>query len=387
MTTAVDELWEGTKVSVNYATTDGGYYCETLNREPFHADEIVQIEERMRQMVSANDPLERKDVSLSEAQDIFAERGDSDKVQLLDNRSKDDLTLYILRERPDYYFGYMVPSTGYLKTFRLIHQAEGFILQYPRRDSPNELKPMRSFNKLGIIFHQADEWMTRLGISNIGQLNHLVQNNTISELIMVTEALHEQRVAATALEIYRKWSESGVRVVLIAGPTSSGKTTFSKRLAIQLLALGLRPFTLEMDHYFVDRELTPLDDEGNCDFEALEAVNLSLFNQHLKRLLAGHKVQLPHFNFHTGKSEPGSTAQLDEKQIIIIEGIHGMNPDLVPEIPPDAIFRVYVSVMAQLNIDSHNRVPTTDVRLLRRIVRDARSRGYDATDTLNIWGL
>jgi len=384
MVTAIDELWPGTQVSIEHAIRDGGFYCELKNRPPFTEDELQQLDSKMHEIVAANDPIEKRTVPLSEAQKLFQERGDEDKVRLLEYRLRDDLTLYRLRERDDYYFGYMVPSTCYLALFKLIKDEAAFVLQYPRSENPHILKPVTLYEKLSSVFKQADEWLEKLAIEDIGRLNRLVDTDSIQEIILVAEALHEQNIASIATQICEQ-HEQGVRIVLIAGPSSSGKTTFAKRLAIQLLAHGLRPFTIEMDNYFVNRENTPRDANGNYDFESIHALERALLNDHLLRLMQGAEVQLPKFDFHSGQRKPGPIARLQDKQIIILEGIHGLNPELVPQIPTETIFRVYVSALTQLNIDMHNRIPTTDVRLLRRIVRDAYNRGYTATETLLRW--
>ena len=306
-------------------------------------------------------------------------------MRLLEQRTRNDLTLYGLRGREDYYYGYMLPSTGFMRYFQLLGVEGGFILQYPRKESPAELNQINGYSKLGAVFKQADDWLDRMDVEDIGQLNRIVRENRVHELILVAEALHEQQAARIAGEIRRQHVEKGVQIVLIAGPSSSGKTTFSKRLAIQLFAHGLRPFTLELDNYFVNRELTPRDENGEYDFEALGAINRMLFNEHLLKLVAGDPVRLPRFDFLNGQSVAGVKAQLTNNQIIVVEGIHGLNPELVPAIPPDKIYRVYVSALTQLNTDNHNRIPTTDVRLLRRIVRDAQHRGYNATETIKRW--
>jgi len=387
MTTAASELWPGCRVSVRYAVPDGGYYCTRLDADPFTEAELEQLADRMREIVASDDPISKRTVPLEEAAALFAERHEDDKVRLLEQRSRQHLTLYTLRGWSDYYYGYMLPSTGHLHLFRLIDVEKGFILQYPRRESVNELLTLEAYNKLSQVFNQADDWLRRMDVEDVGRLNRIVKDqNRIHELILVAEALHEQHIAQIAHDISQKHQHQGVRLVLIAGPSSSGKTTFAKRLAIQLLAHGLRPFTLELDNYFVDRERTPRDEDGDYNFEALEAINLPLFNEQLLRLIRGQTVTLPRFDFLTGKSLPGRQARLQENQLIVIEGIHGLNPRLVPQIPEEMIYRVYVSALTQLNIDGHNRVPTTDVRLLRRIVRDADHRGYSATQTLERWG-
>jgi len=385
MATAVNEVMPGTLVSVKYSVPDGGFFCEVEHRPPFSPAELKRIEDHMREIVAANAPIIKRSLPLDEIKHIFEERGEVDKVRLLQYRAKQTLTVYSLRGRTDYYYGYMVPSTGYLNTFKLADVEDGFILQYPLQDAPADLSPIETYSKLRVIFREADRWLERMYVEDIGRLNQAINSGRIQELILVAEALHERNVASIASDIGEQSEKRGVRLVLIAGPSSAGKTTFAKRLAIQLLAVGLRPFTLELDNYFVDREKTPLDEHGNYDFEALAAVDLPLFNQHLLKLMNGEQVQLPNFDFKLGKRVPGRLAQLHRNQIIILEGIHGLNPGLVPDIPSDKVFRVYVSALTQLNIDSQNRVPTTDVRLLRRIVRDATHRGYTATDTLDRW--
>ncbi len=386
LTTVAHELWPDCRISVRYAVPDGGFYCTRLCLDPFTPHELELLEQRMCQVVEEDAPITKRVVPLEEAEALFKSRNEADKLRLLEQRDRPELVLYRLRGHDDYYYGYMLPSTGLLKYFRLIWVREGFILQYPRTETPTQLRPLRAYDKLSHVFHQTDEWLDRMEVQDIGKLNRIVRDhNRLHELVLVAEALHEQNIAHIAGEICRANQDRGVRLVLIAGPTSSGKTTFSKRLAIQILAHGLKTFTLELDNYFVDRDLTPLDENGEYDFEALGAVNLELFNAHLLKLFNNEPVQLPRFDFHTGKSVPGLSVQLNKKQIVIIEGIHGMNPALVPHIPAERLYRVYVSALTQLNVDAHNRVTTTDVRMLRRIVRDARRRNYSATETLLRW--
>ncbi len=385
LTTAINELWEGTEVNVSYAVPDGGFYCILPKRAAFSDDDLQRLQAHMREIVAADDPITKKVVPLEEAIKLFEARGDDDKVRLLEQRTRMVLTLYTLRGRSDYYYGYMVPSTRYLKTFALVKSEGGFILQYPHSADPTIIRPIQPYQKIGAVFAQSEDWLKKLGVEDIGRLNRIVRNDRIQELILVAEALHERRIGEIAGEIGEQHHSQGVRLVLIAGPSSSGKTTFSKRLAIQLLAYGLRPFTLELDNYFIDRDLTPRDAEGNFDFEALEAINRTRFNDDLIKLIAGSELTLPRFDFLIGRSVAGRTAQLNENQIIIIEGIHGLNPQLVTRVPPEQIYRIYVSALTGLNVDYHNRVSTTDVRLMRRIARDAATRGYSATDTIVRW--
>jgi uridine kinase len=277
----------------------------------------------------------------------------------------------------------MVPSAGYLKYFRLLRWEEGFILQFPRRHQPTRLQEPVRYPQLKRVFREYGKWLRLLETENVGGLNRAIQRGRIREIVLVSEALHEQVIATIAQQIVAR--QSDVRLVAIAGPSSSGKTTFSKRLAVQLLAHGIRPFALELDNYFVNREDTPRDANGEFNFEALEALDLAHFNEQLQGLMAGEEVQIPKFNFFTGRREPGEVVRLQPGQIIIIEGIHGLNPELVYSISDEHLFRIYVSALTQLNLDRHNRVPTTDTRLIRRIVRDARTRGYSAMETLHRW--
>jgi len=257
------------------------------------------------------------------------------------------------------------------------------VLRFPRRHAPDSLSPMPSYPQLLATFRQYSEWLQTLGIQSVGALNDAVNEGRINEVILVSEALHAQQISRIATTIRDKKDE--VRVILIAGPSSSGKTTFAKRLTIQLLAEGISPFPLEMDNYFVNRADTPLDEEGNFDFEHLDAVNRELLNEHIQRLIAGEKVQLRQYNFHSGTNEPGDEIQLDPGQMIILEGIHGLNPKLLEGFPPEQTSRIYVSCLTQLNLDRHNRISTTDTRELRRILRDARDRGYTAQQTIGNW--
>lgn len=385
MTTAAEELFPGVKVSVRYSIPEGGFYCKLINHAPFTQDELQALDARMRLIVEANEPVAKRIVPLEEATALFTSREEDDKIRLLEQRTRNSLTLYGLRGREDYYYGYMLPSTGYMRYFQLVGVNGGFILQYPQKENPTLVKPINTLSKIVSVFRQADEWLERMDVEDIGQLNRIVREDRAHELILVAEALHEQRIAHIAHEIGGQHESKGVQLVLIAGPSSSGKTTFAKRLAIQLFAHGLRPYTVELDNYFVDRELTPKDANGEYDFESIQAINRDLFNDQLLQMMAGSKVQLPLFDFIKGKSVAGLKVQLSTNQIIIIEGIHGLNPELVPAIPADKIYRVYVSALTQLNTDNHNRISTTDVRLLRRIARDAQHRGYTATDTIMRW--
>ena len=384
LVTAVHELYPGATVYVDHSLTFGGYFCQVQGREPFSAEELARVEAKMREIVATNEPILKTRVPLNDAIALFEARGDDDKVRLLNRRRKSYLTLYRLRGFRDYFHGYMVPSTGYLSVFSLQAYPPGFILRFPRTNPPMQLQPMVDYPKLVSVFREYGEWMSLMGIHDVGCLNDVIASEKMREVVLVAEALHEQRLARIAEEIASRQGQ--VRLVLIAGPSSSGKTTFSKRLGIQLLANGLRPFSLELDNYFVDREKTPRDEQGQYDYESLAALDVPLFNSDLLRLHNGEEVTLPRYNFRTGLRETGDRVRLQPDHVIIVEGIHGLNPNLVPDIPPEVSYRIYVSALTQLNIDKHNRVPTTDTRMIRRIVRDASYRGYSAQQTIDRWG-
>ncbi|MGB7095240.1 MAG: nucleoside kinase [Anaerolineales bacterium] len=380
---AFEDLIPEGSIAIDHSVSSGGYFCQVADREPLSDEEVSRLEQRMHDLVTEDLPLSRSVVTLQEALDYFQAKGQDDKVQLLSFRRKDYVTLYQLNNCHDYHHGYMVPSTGYLQWFGLVPASQGFTLRFPRRHRPTELLPLPDYSKLLDTFLQYGSWLRHLGISSAGALNDAIYTGRIREVILVSEALHEQRVADIADEVAANMDRT--RLVFIAGPSSSGKTTFAKRLTIQLLAHGISPFSFEMDNYFVERQHTPLDENGEFDFESLQALDLPLLTNDLQHLIAGKNIQMPNYNFVSGQRELGEVVQLEPGQIIIVEGIHGLNPELLPEIPPDQTFRVFVSALTQLNLDRHNRVSTTDTRLLRRIVRDARERGYSALETINRW--
>jgi uridine kinase len=383
MITAISELFPDIQVEVDHSVPFGGYFCRLMNRANFTPAELAAVEARMYAIAAEDAPIEKERVPVEEALALFEGRGEQDKVRLLSRRRKDYLVLYRLHDFRDYFHGYMVPRTSYLCYFALHPAHRGFILQYPRRHQPTQLLPYVDYPHLQAVFQEYGDWLRLLEVENVGSLNEAVETGRIREVILVSEALHEERIAHVAGEIADQHEQ--VRVVLIAGPSASGKTTFSKRLSVQLLAHGLQPFPLAMDDYFVDRERTPRDEHGQYDFESLQALDLRLFNEQLQALLEGQEVTLPRFDFQNGVRREGETVRLGADHIILVEGIHGLNPDLVSSIPRQRTFRIYVSALTQLNIDRHNRVPTTDTRLIRRIVRDAATRGYTAEETLERW--
>ena len=378
---AFADLFPTGKLTIDHSLSSGGFYCQVTGRGELLQDELDALKVHMKKLVDEDHPYERKEIPAQEAIDYFNKLGYDDKVRLFAYRKKDYVTLYSLNGQMDYMHGYMVPSTGYLRWFDLNLINGGFTIQFPRRHAPTNLEPMGNYPKLINTFRQYGDWLTSLNIDNVGALNDAVISGRADELVLVSEALHEQNVAEIAQQIAQKNS----RIILIAGPSSSGKTTTSRRLAIQLLARGISPYPLELDNYFIDRAKTPLDSDGKPDFENLEALDLVRLAQDIEKIISGEKVQLPRYNFKSGMSEAGDVIQLKDGQPLILEGIHGMNPRLISDRWSGSAFRVYVSALTQINLDRHNRVSTTDTRLIRRMVRDARERGYSAQQTLSRW--
>jgi uridine kinase len=380
---AFEEIYPDFQLTIDHSVSSGGFFCQIFGSGTDCTIDLPRLEKRMNEIVEEDISFSREQVPVSEAIEYFRSHGNEDKVRLLKYRQKENLVLYRLGGHRDYHHGYMVPSTGYLRWFALLTFGDGFVLQFPRRQAPKELLPMPEYPKLLTTFHQYGNWLKRMGIESVGALNDAIDSDRIREIILVSEALHEQRIADIAQAVVAHSQQA--RVVLIAGPSSSGKTTFSKRLSIQLLAQGLLPFPVEIDNYFVDREKTPKDEKGEYDYEAISALNTELFSDHLQKLIAGEQVQMPRYNFRTGLSEKGEVAQLHKDQVIILEGIHGLNPNLIPSIPHEQTYKIYISCLTQLNLDRHNRISTTDTRMLRRIVRDATERGYTAQQTIKRW--
>ena len=380
---AFEKLFPADVLSVDHSVSSGGYYCEVTGRPPLSLEELARLEACMRDFVRADLPFRREEVSLAEAIRYFQDQGMADKVRLLTHRRKDYLTVYKVNGQTDYHHGYMVPSTGYLRWFALTPIGDGFTLRFPRRHAPTTLMPLPDYSKLLNTFCEYGDWLDRLGIANVGALNDAIQEKRIREVILVSEALHEQRISDIAAQIAEGSRQA--RVILVAGPSSAGKTTFSKRLSIQLLARGIQPFPLELDNYFVNRDLTPRDEKGEYDYESIEALRHQQLSDDLRRLISGERVQLPRYDFFSGMSSAGDEIELKSGHIIILEGLHGLSPELIVGLQPEQTFRIYVSALTQLNLDRHNRVSTTDTRLIRRIVRDARERGYTAQQTIQRW--
>jgi uridine kinase len=378
-----EEMYPDADLTIDHSVASGGYYCQVIGHAPLTTAELADLEKRMRALVEADQPFTKRETPLAEAIAYFQAKDYPDKVRLLAHRKKPYLTLYRLNDHQDYHHGYMVPSTGYLRWFSLIPTNGGFTLRFPRRHAPTKLTPLSEYPKLLAAFRQYGDWLNLLGVDSVGALNDAITSGRISEIILVSEALHEMRVAEISAMIAAQRDK--VRVVLIAGPSSSGKTTFSKRLSIQLIAQGLAPLPVEMDNFFLDREKTPRTAAGEFDFESIDALDRKRLTHDLSALIAGEQVRLPHFNFKAGRQEEGEIIRLEPNQIMVLEGIHGLNPQLLPGFSPETTFRIYVSALTQLNLDRHNRISTTDTREVRRIVRDARERGYTAKDTVQRW--
>jgi len=383
MIAAAAEVLPGQVITVLHSMPYGGYYCERGNAERLTDDELLALKRRMRELVDADLPIDNLRMPLDEALAFFRDQGDLEKADLFARRRKAYLTLYELNGVRDYFHGFMVPRTRYLDLFDLRHYNDGFILQFPRRSWPNVLQPFEDEPRLAQIFQTYKDWLTIVGVGNVTSLNEAIANGRAGEIVLVAEALHERQLASIARAIANR--QPAVRLVAVSGPTSAGKTTFAKRLALQVMAQGIYPVIISLDDYFVNRDETPRDHSGAFDFEALEAVDVALFQADMRRLMAGEEVLMPRYNFKTGQREQGSPLSIGRDHVILVEGIHGLNPRLTDQLPESATFRIFISAFTQLNLDKHNRVPTTDTRLLRRIVRDAAHRGYSATATIGRW--
>ncbi len=371
------------KVRVHFSIGKG-YYCTIEGNITLDQEFLGKVESRMMEIAKQDVPIGKRTVSTDEAIALFRKHGMYDKEKLFTYRRVSRVNIYNMNEFEDYFYGYMVPSAGYLKYFKLYLYDEGFVLQMPDRNSPAKLPEFRPRSKLFHVQKESVKWSDMQGIETVGALNDKVTKGDVQELVLVQEALQEKKIAEIASQIADRRDE--IKFVLIAGPSSSGKTTFSHRLSIQLRANGLIPHPLAVDNYFVERENNPKDENGKYDFECLEAVDIELFNRQMKQLIEGEEVCIPHFNFVNGHKEyDGTTMKLEENDVLVIEGIHCLNPKLTKELPDENKFKIYISALTQLNVDEHNRIPSTDGRFLRRIVRDARTRGSSAQRTIGMW--
>ena len=381
---AVKDLHPAARFSVEHALGPG-LYCEfeVGGVRGISAEQAAALEAHVRDLVAENRPILRQRISYTAAIDQFTKNGQDDKVSLLRFTNTPKIVTYVCENFSDLATGPMTRSTGPLQYFRIVPYQTGFVLQMPTCDTAPRVPDFQPIHVLTETFKEYNRWGRILGVNTVGRLNEIIAANEIKDFVKVAEALHEKKIAAIADQIA---ANSSIKWILIAGPSSSGKTTFAKRLAIQLRVNGLRPVTLGTDDYFVDREHTPRTATGEYDFEHLQAVDVPTLNRDLADLDAGREIQRPTFDFHTGsRSYKGKTLRLDDDQVVVLEGIHSLNPELTPGLPDARKFHIYISALTQLNLDNNNRIPTTDNRLLRRLVRDHRYRGHSATRTLEMW--
>ena len=376
---AVSELFPEGKLFVEHPVSKG-YFCNLRIGRPITLEDVTRIKQRMQEIIAENISYHRIECHTAEAVRVFSERGMNDKVRLLETSGSLYTYYYTLGDTVDYYYGNLLPSTGYIKLFDIVKYYDGLLLRIPNKENPDVLEEVVKQEKMLDVFKEYLNWSYIMGLNNAGDFNLACEEGHATDLINVAEALQEKKIAQIADTIFHR-GENGdrVKLILISGPSSSGKTTFSKRLSIQLMTNGLKPFPISLDNYFVDREETPLDENGNYDYESLYALDLELFNQQLQALLRGEEVELPRFNFSLGKKEyKGDKLKIEDNTILILEGIHALNPD-------EKKFKIYVSALTTISLDDHNWIPTTDNRLLRRIIRDFNYRGYSARETISRW--
>ena len=360
-----------------------GSYISPKGKINVTEENAAKIRTRMRELVEAKTPFLKRSYSLDNAMELFRKEGMKDKEKLFRYRRGSFVNIYEMDGYYDYYYGYMLPNAGYVKWFDVIAYEDGFMLLLPDKKDPTHVKPFQERKLLFRTLKESEEWGKEIGIETVGDLNDQICRGSLSELILVQEAQQERKIGEIAKSIVDR---GGVKFVMIAGPSSSGKTSFSHRLSIQLKTLGKTPHPIALDDYFVNREFTPRDENGDYNFECLEAIDVKQFNDDMCRLLAGERVELPSFNFKTGKREyKGNFKQLGPDDILVIEGIHGLNEKTSYALPEESKYKIYISALTNINIDEHNRIPTTDGRLLRRMVRDARTRGADARRTIDMW--
>ena len=383
---AVEDLYPNGSIMLEHPVSKG-YYCQLKLDRSIGLDDIHRIKQRMKEIIAEDLPFVRYEKHTTEVVELFRQKGMNDKVHLLETSDNLYSYYYTLGDTIDYYYGSLLPSTGYIHLFDLIKYYDGLLLQVPNRSNPDKLEEILKQEKMLEVFKEHRRWNQILGIGTVGDFNKACNAGYATELINVSEALQEKRISQIADEIFHRGQKGQpVKLILISGPSSSGKTTFSKRLSVQLMANGLKPYPISLDDYFVDREDTPKDENGNYDYESLYALDLNFFNQQLQTLLKGEEVELPRFNFTTGKREwSGKHLRVDDNMILILEGIHALNPELTPHIPTESKFKIYVSALTTILLDNHNYIPTTDNRLLRRIIRDYKYRNYSAEETISRW--
>lgn len=383
---AVEELYPQGNISLEHPISKG-YFCKLHIDRTIGLDDVQRIKQKMQEIIAADIPYTRTESHTEEVVRLFEKQGMMDKARLLDTYGQLYSYYYQLGDTVDCYYSSLVPSTGYIRLFDIVKYYDGLLLRIPSRENPTKLEEVVKQEKMLEVFQEYHRWNQILGISTVGDLNVACNHGHATDLINVSEALQEKKIAQIADEItHRNQDGKRVKLVLISGPSSSGKTTFSKRLSIQLMTNGLKPYPISLDDYFVNRNDTPLDENGKHDFESLYAVDLPFFEEQLSTLLNGGEVELPRYNFTTGKREmSGKKLRIDEHMILIIEGIHALNPALTPHIPNENKYKVYVSALTTILLDNHNYIPTTDNRLLRRIIRDYKYRNYSAEETIARW--
>lgn len=379
---AVEDLYPNGQILLEHPVSKG-YYCSLRIGKEIALEDVTRIKKRMEEIIAENIPFHRIEEHTEDAIRLFKEKGMTDKVKLLQTTGRLYTNYYKLGNSVDYYYGSLLPSTGHIKLFDLVKYYDGLLLRFPNRKNPSTLGEMVKQEKMLEVFKENRKWQEIMEVSTVGDINQAIQAGHATDLINVAEALQEKRIARIADDICQR---KDIKVVLISGPSSSGKTTFSKRLSVQLMANGRYPYPISLDDYFVDREHTPRDENGDYDYESLYALDLELFNSHLEALVKGETIEIPRFNFTTGKREnSGNFLKLKDNMIIILEGIHALNPELTPHIAEDNKYRIYVSALTTVSLDNHNYIPTTDNRLLRRIIRDYNYRGYSAEETIKRW--
>ena len=383
---AVRELFPDRTLYIRHSLGASGFYCEISGFGPIPAEHLDAIKARMRGIIDRNLPIQGVKMLTDTARKIYEGFGMADKIALLDSRPRLYSKIYTIDSLPGYFYGALTPSTGYTPQFDLHPYYNGFFIALPLRTDPTRLHQSVHQEKMFDVFHQYQSWVEIMGVPTVGQLNSKVLAGDASELIKIAEAFHENKLAQVAGCVAEANRERGVRLVLISGPSSSGKTTFAKRLGVQLRVLGLNPVLISLDDYFVDREKTPRDENGEYAYAALEAIDLEQFNDHLKRLERGESVDIPRYDFISGTRQwHDNPLQLDERSVLIVEGIHGLNPALTPGVPESRKFKIYVSCFTSAALDNVSRSATSDNRLLRRLTRDYRTRGNDALSTLARW--
>ena len=383
---AVHDLFPDKRFSIPHSVSKG-FYCEIEGMDRIAPDDIDRLKARMDELIRQDIPIVRRKVRTEEAREAYARLGYDDKITLLDSCPRLYVTLYALADIVGYFYGALAPSTGYLHLYDLKPYYKGLFIAVPKRTNPDELEGMIRQEKMFDLFTEYQEWTRVLGVPNIGTLNRRILDGEASDLIKVAEAFHEKRLGSIADAIYAANRQRNMRLVLISGPSSSGKTTFAKRLGIQMRIVGLNPVLISLDDYFLEREQTPRDANGDYDYETIDALDLKTFNEHLERLFAGESVEIPRYDFLSGRRQwHEEPLRLDDRSVLVVEGIHGLNPRLTEKIPDEYKFRIYVSVFTTVMMDDMNRIPTTDNRLIRRIVRDNATRGSDAVSTLRRWG-